>query len=92
MLGPLETKEPGSDSRRRAGGQWDYGIVPEPDTFQLLAQWQEVFDRFPLPHSAAYHTFRFWFGWEPVPGRALRAGYELDDLREGRTDPCALCT
>ena len=34
----------------------------------------------PLSHSAAYHTFRFWFGWEPIPGGAWR------------TSPCALCT
>jgi len=88
----LATLEDRADYLQRVCAQWDYGIVPEPETFRLLAGWREVFDRFPLSHSPAYHTFRFWFGWEPVPGRALRASYELDDLREGRTDPCAGCT
>jgi hypothetical protein len=88
----LATIEDRADYVQRVCAQWDYGIVPEPATFQLLEQWREVFDRFQLSHSAAYHTMRFRFGWEPVPGRTLRAGYELDDLREGRTDPCALCT
>jgi len=88
----LTTPEAKADYVQRICAQWDYGIIPERTTFQLFAQWRDVFDRSPLPHSAAYHTFRFWFGWNPVPGRALRAGYELDDLREGRTDPCALCT
>jgi hypothetical protein len=88
----LATIEDQADYLHRVCAQWDYGIIPEPDTFRLLAQWREVFDRFPFSHSAAYHTFRFRFGWEPVPGRALRASYELDDLREGRTDPCVLYT
>ena len=88
----LPTAEARADYVQRICAQWDYGIIPERARFRLFAQWRDVFDRFPLPHSAAYHTFRFGFGWDPMPGRALRAGYELDDLREGRTDPCALFT
>jgi hypothetical protein len=81
-----------ADYVHRVSAQWDYGIVPEPETFQLFRQWKEVFDRFPMRHSAAFHSFRSLFGWEAVGGRALRAGYEIDDLKEGRTDPCALWT
>ncbi|MBI4328183.1 MAG: hypothetical protein HY674_23380 [Chloroflexi bacterium] len=84
----LPTPEAKADYVHRICAQWDYGIVPETETFALLRQWKEIFDRFPLGHSAAYHTFRFLFGWEPVAGRALRASYEIDDLKEGRTDPC----
>ncbi|MCZ7638690.1 MAG: hypothetical protein M5U12_23105 [Verrucomicrobia bacterium] len=90
--GDLATLEDRADYPQRVCAQWDYGIIPEPATFQLLARWREVFERFPLSHSAAYHTFRFWFGWEAVAGRTLRASYEVDDLREGRADPCALYT
>lgn len=84
----LETAEEQADYIHRVCSQWDYGIIPEPETFALLRQWKEVFDHFPVSHSAAYHTFRFLFGWTPVPGRCLRASYQLDDLKEGRTDPC----
>jgi hypothetical protein len=85
----LRTAEDKADYVHRICAQWDYGIIPESGTFALLSGWKEIFDRFPLRHSAAYHTCRWLFGWQPVPGYALRAGYEIDDLKEGRTDPCA---
>lgn len=85
----LATPEEKADYLHRICGQWDYGIVPEPETFAQFAQWKDIFDRFPVRHSAAYHTFRFLFGWNPIAGQSLRAGYELDDLKEGRSDPCA---
>ena len=84
----LKTAEERADYVQRVCGQWDYGLVPEPETFRLLSRWKDVFDAFPLPHSAAYHAFRSGFGWEPVPGHSLRATYEIYDLQEGRTDPC----
>lgn len=84
----LKTPEEKADYVQRICAQWDYGIIPEPETFILFARWKEIFDRFPLRHSAAYHAFRFLLGWEPVTGRALRASYEIDDLKEGRVDPC----
>ena len=77
-----------ADYLYRVCSQWDYGIVPEPATLALLAGWRELFDAFPVRHSAAYHTFRMLYGWEPIEGRLLRATYELYDLREERTDPC----
>ena len=77
-----------ADYLHRICCQWDYGIVPDRSTFALLAHWKEVFEAFPVRHSAAYHTFRMLYGWEPVEGRLLRATYELYDLMEGRTDPC----
>ncbi len=64
--------------------------LPAPERAPETGRSDEILQ--PPDRSAAYHTFRFWFGWEPVRGRALGAGYELDDLRGGRTGPCALCT
>lgn len=84
----LDTPEAKADYVQRICSQWDYGILPSQESFTLFARWREIFDRFPLSHSAAYHTFRFLFGWNPLPGRALRAGYQIDDMKEGRTDPC----
>ena len=78
-----------ADYVHRICANWDYGILPESDTIAQFAEWREVFDRFPLGHSAAYHAFRFLYHWEPIQGRSLRAAYEIDDLREGRADPCA---
>lgn len=77
-----------ADYLHRICCQWDYGLVPEPRTFALLRAWKDVFDAFPVRHSAAYHAFRWLFGWEPVEGRVLRATYQLYDLREERADPC----
>ena len=37
---------------------WDYGVHPDPETFTLFARWKEVFDRFPVLTSPAYHAFR----------------------------------
>ena len=85
----VTTLEARADYVQRICCQWDYGIVPEPETFALFAQWRDVFDAFPVRHSPAYHTFRSFFGWEPVNGHLLRAGYEIYDLKEGRADPCA---
>ncbi|MBM3837702.1 MAG: hypothetical protein FJ398_07015 [Verrucomicrobia bacterium] len=84
----LRTPEEKAEYVQRLCAQWDYGILPEPCTFTLLVDWKAIFDRYPIRHSPAYHAFRLLFGWEPVPGQVLRAGYEIDDLREGRTDPC----
>ena len=84
----LSTVEDRADYVQRVCSQWDYGLVPEPDTVALFAKWKDVFDAFPLPHSAAYHTFRMLLGWEAVEGRILRATYQIYDLKEGRTDPC----
>jgi hypothetical protein len=49
-----------------------------------------VFDRFPLPDSPRYHTFRQWYGWEPVPveKRPGIPAWKAADQREGRVDPC----
>lgn len=85
----LATLEARGDYLHRVCGSWDYGIVPEPQTLALLSQWKDVFDAFPVRHSAAYHALRRLFGWDPVPGHTLRATYEIYDLQEGRTDPCA---
>jgi hypothetical protein len=84
----LTTLADRADYLQRICAQWDYGIVPEPQTFRLLSQWKAVFDAFPLRHSAAYHTFRMIFGWKHLAGHTLRATYEIYDLQEGRTDPC----
>jgi hypothetical protein len=44
----------------------DFGLIPEPETLELLSRWEEIFDRFPLKASPAYHAFRAFFCWKPV--------------------------
>ena len=87
----LETPGDRADYLHRICGLWDYGIVPEPGTFELLRGWKDVFDAFPVPHSAAYHAFRSIFHWKPVEGHVLRPVYRIYDLKEGRSDPCEDC-
>lgn len=88
------------DELRRAGDRadyvqricaaWDFGIVPELATFRMFRGWRDIFDRYPLPHSPAYHAFRDWFGWPAAEkGSLLETQAERLDRREGRDDPCA---
>ncbi|MCC6422456.1 MAG: hypothetical protein IT447_03185 [Phycisphaerales bacterium] len=89
----LESAEAKADYIHRICSAWDFGIQPEPATFNLFSQWREVFDRFPIVTSPAYHTFRSWFGWPSVP---IPTGLPKPTLRwehldrlEGRPpDPC----
>jgi len=89
----LHTPEEKADYVHRICSTWDYGVQPEPVTFDLFSQWREIFDRFPIVTSPAYHTFRRWFEWPAVaappglPAPTLR--WEHLDRLEGRPpDPC----
>ncbi len=89
----LETIEAKADYVHRICAAWDFHVHPEPETFELLCGWKEVFDRFPLPLSPAYHAFRAWFGWPAVPVPASARGpvphyRELDRLEGRGEDPC----
>ena len=86
----LLTVEEKADYMDRICGAFDFGIFPERDDWILFSEWKEIFDRFPLPHSPAYHTFRSRYGWDRVTsGRhGLTPAWKVQDQKEGRTDPC----
>jgi hypothetical protein len=86
----LLTIEDKADYVQRICSAFDFGVFPERDDWQLFAAWQEVFDRFPLPHSPAYHTFRARFGWPQAArgSHGLTPGWKVQDMLEGREDPC----
>jgi len=89
----LETDYDRADYIQRICAAWDFHILPEPQTFELFAGWKDIFDRFPLAISPAYHAFRAWFGWEPVAVPSGLTGpmpyYVRLDRLEGRPpDPC----
>jgi hypothetical protein len=89
----LHSPEDRADYIHRVCAAWDFHILPDPETFQLLKGWKDVFDRFPIPTSPAYHAFRAYFGWEPVPVPVdllpMTPHYVHMDRREGRDeDPC----
>ena len=79
-----------ADYLMRVCAAWDFGIPPYPETLRLLSGWREVFERYPLPRSAAYHAFRALFRWPPVAiaESPLPARWERSDAREERDDPC----
>ncbi len=89
---PEELQSPGerADYVHRICSQWDFGIPPERKTFELFLSWRIIFDRYPLPHSPAYHAFRSWFGWPEIEKKQVLDTYaERLDRREGREDdPC----
>ena len=84
----LLTVEAKADYVQRICGAFDFGVVPEEYTLELLSTWKEVFDAFLLKSSPAYHALRCLFGWEPVerlPYFQKPAYLVLDEL-EGRRD------
>jgi hypothetical protein len=87
---PLESAEDRADYIHGICSTWNFGIVPEPETFRLFRTWRGVFDAYPLPHSPAYHAFRAWFGWPATEkGTIIETYAERLDRRAGRDDPCA---
>jgi hypothetical protein len=84
----LSTPEDKADYVQRICGAFDFGIVPEGYTLKLLAAWKDVFDRFPLKSSPAYHALRAFYGWEAVeqgPYLGTPTYIKLDRM-EGRED------
>ena len=79
-----------ADYVRHVCSVFDCGIFPEETDWQTFAGWKDVFDRFPIADSPAYHTFRHWYRWEPTTRGTCRImpDWKAADLREGRTDPC----
>ncbi len=92
--GVLETLEDKADYVHRICAAWDFQIHPEPETFGLFSGWRDVFDRFPVPTSPAYHAFRSWFRWNAIPMPTDLASptpcyIHLDRLEGREDDPCA---
>jgi hypothetical protein len=81
LTGPADR----ADYVHRICSAWDFGIVPDHETFELFRAWRDIFEAYRLPASPAYHAFRAWFGW-PTVGRVtiLDSHAEQMDRREGR--------
>jgi hypothetical protein len=76
-----------ADYVARVCGAWDFGSIPTPQTFALLATWREIFDGYPIKGSPAYAALRMVYGWPPIDcGRVQFARYERLDART-RTMP-----
>src|SRR5258708_462626 len=60
----LTTDEEKADYVERICGAWDFDVFPERETLDLFLGWKEIFDRYPLLHSPAYHTVRRLMDWE----------------------------
>lgn len=84
----LASPEVRADYLQRICGAFDFGIAPERATLELLAHWRDIFDRYPLRASPAYHALRTYYGWpavEQLPYLGTPAYIKLDRL-EGRED------
>ncbi len=86
----LPTLHAKADYVQRICAAFDFGVFPERSDWDRFSGWKAVFDASPLPDSPAYHVFRAWYGWEPVPAGVcgLEAPWRIQDRREGRDDPC----
>ena len=69
---------------------FDFGVFPDQADWDRFSEWKDVFDRFPLPNSPAYHTFRSAYGWNAAPRgtSGLMPDWKAQDIREGRLDCC----
>jgi hypothetical protein len=87
----LSSEYEAADYLQRVCAAFDFGVIPAGAVLEELRRHREIFDRYPLPASPAYHALRRWFGWPAVLGRPpMRLRYEQRDLRENRPpDPCA---
>jgi hypothetical protein len=56
-----------ADYLHRVCTAWDFGIMPDNATFEFFASWKDIFDRFLVSASPAYHAFRARMGWNSVP-------------------------
>lgn len=91
--GVLTTPAAKADYVHRICSAWDFGVHPEPPTFDLFAEWKDVFDAFPIVTSPAYHAFRAWFRWPAVEVPAgllapIPRWLHLDRLEGRPDDPC----
>ena len=89
----LATDYDKADYVHRVCTAWDFGIMPDPETFELFLGWKDIFDRFPVATSPAYHAFRDGFRWNKIPWpegiRPPTPRWEIQDRIEGRPpDPC----
>ena len=89
----LESKYDKADYVHRICTAWDFGIHPDQYTFDLFAQWRDIFDEFPVVASAGYHAFRMLFRWPTVeipPGLSAPTPQwvHLDRLEGRPPDPC----
>jgi hypothetical protein len=92
----LDSAEARADYVHRVCAAWEYGVHPDAETFAVFSRWKDIFDRFPIVTSPAYHAMRAWFGWEPTP---VPAGLhpptpryvEYDRLEARGEDPCEEC-
>jgi hypothetical protein len=68
--------------------QFDFGTPIASRFVVALRAWKDIFDRFPILDSPAYHAIRAYFRWERFTPRYKNTGWkpkwELQDLREGR--------
>ncbi|MBM3881943.1 MAG: hypothetical protein FJ387_19845 [Verrucomicrobia bacterium] len=88
--GRLDSPQEKADYLQRVCGAFDHGLPPTADTLRELRQWKDVFDRFALPGSAAYHALRSLYGWEDTPRLPYltKPHYQVLDDMEGRSDDC----
>ncbi|MEW6744655.1 MAG: hypothetical protein AB1486_18015 [Planctomycetota bacterium] len=89
----LPSAEERADYVQRICAAWDFYIPPDAQTFALFSGWKDVFDMYPLPASPAYHAFRAWFGWDPVPYPVgvhppTPVHVHIDRLEGRPPDPC----
>lgn len=89
----LETMEEKADYVHRICSAWDFGVHPDAATFELFAGWRDVFDRFPVKTSPAYHAFRSWFHWPDVDvpeglSSPTPRWLHLDRREDRPADPC----
>jgi hypothetical protein len=86
----LESPQEKADYLQRVCGAFDHGLPPTAETLKELRHWKDVFDRFALPGSPAFHALRSLYGWEAT--RRLpyygKPHYQLLDEIEDRTDGC----
>lgn len=81
----LEDVADAAEYLARVCGAFEFGIPPSGGVLAALREQRDMFDRFPLAGSPAYHTLRRMFGWPSVPALVLGPSRaDQRDCGEGR--------
>jgi hypothetical protein len=86
----LESPEDKADYLERVCGSFDLGLPPTADTLKALREWKDIFDKFAIRGSPAYHALRSLYGWDEMPRLPYlsKPNYQVLDEIEGRSDGC----
>jgi hypothetical protein len=68
--------------------QADFGFFPSLEQIEALAEWRNIFEKYPVPGSAMYYRLKERFGWAGTETIACpsysKLPWQIEDELDGR--------